>query len=231
MTQSKRKAVATHLLSPDDVETLYRRLAEAMPGRTPDAKGPKKQPDPFRACISCMLSAQSRDENTAKATRQLFALARTPDAMLALDDAVIAEAIKPAGLYNMKAKNIRKFCTALLADHGGVVPSTRDGLLSLPGIGRKCADIVMSFTFGADVIAVDTHVHRVCNRSGLASGKTEEQTAKSLETRSPDWAKRDGHFWLIQFGKRVCTARAPKCATCPVHDLCLWEDRHAAMTG
>lgn len=217
------------LLKADEVETLFRRLAEAMPGRTVDAKGPKGQPDAFRSCLSCMLSAQSRDENTARATRQLFALGKTPGQILALDDEEIAAAIKPAGLYNMKTRNIRKLCTALLEDHGGIVPDTREGLLSLPGIGRKCADIVMSFTFGAHVIAVDTHVHRVCNRTGLAYGKTEEQTAKSLEARSPQWALRDGHFWLIQFGKRVCVLRAPKCADCLLNDLCRWEDKAQRM--
>ena len=208
------------LLSAEEVETAYRRLADAMPGRTRNAKGPKDQPDPFRSCISCMLSAQSLDRNTAAATTALFRLARTPEGMLALDDAAIAAAIKPCGLYNMKTRNIRKFCTALLEEHGGTVPRTREGLMSLPGIGRKCADIVLSFTFDEDVIAVDTHVHRVCNRTGLARGKTEAKTAESLEARTPRWAMRDGHFWLIQFGKRVCTARAPKCETCPLNDMC-----------
>ena len=210
------------LLPLSDVETVYRRLSKAMPGRTRGAKGPKGQPDAFRSCVSCMLSAQSRDANTGKAVRALFALARTPQAMLALSDAQVAEAIRPCGLYNMKARNIRRFCETLLAEHDGIVPGTREGLMSLPGIGRKCADIVLSFTFGRDVIAVDTHVHRVCNRIGLAAGKTEAKTAQSLEARSPGWALRDGHFWLIQFGKRVCTSRAPKCDRCPVSDLCLW---------
>lgn len=212
----------SRLLAPEEVEQVYRLLEQAMPGRTPNAKGPKGQPDAFRSCISCMLSAQSRDANTAKATRALFALARTPQGMLQLDDETVAQAIKPAGLYNMKARNIRKFCTALLEEHDGVVPSTRAGLLSLPGIGRKCADIVMSFTFGADVIAVDTHVHRVANRIGLARGKSEAQTAQSLEERSPQWALRDGHFWLLQFGKQVCSARAPKCPACVLRDVCAY---------
>ncbi len=210
------------LLPPADVETVYRRIAEVMPGRTPTAKGPKGQPDAFRSCISCMLSAQSRDANTAAAAKALFALARTPEAMLDLRDEEIAAAIKPCGLYNMKTRNIRKFCESLLAEHAGVVPETRKGLMGLPGIGRKCADIVLSFTFGEDVIAVDTHVHRICNRIGLAAGKTEAKTAQSLEERTPDWALHEGHFWLLQFGKRVCTARAPKCDRCPVSDLCLW---------
>ncbi|RDC58996.1 DNA-(apurinic or apyrimidinic site) lyase [Alteripontixanthobacter maritimus] len=218
------------MLNETEVETVYRQLAEAMPGRTPGAKGPKGQPDAFRSCISCMLSAQSLDRNTAKAARALFALARTPEAMLDLDDRDIAAAIKPCGLYNIKTRNIRKFCEALLAEHGGVVPDTREGLLSLPGIGRKCADIVLSFTFGKDVIAVDTHVHRVCNRIGLTKAKTADKTAQQLEARTPPWALRDGHFWLIQFGKRICTSRAPKCAQCPVSDICLWY-RDAAVTS
>ena len=216
------------MLSQDQVEEVYRRLSRAMPGRTKNAKGPKGQPDAFRSCISCMLSAQSLDRNTAAAAKALFALARTPEAMLALTDEQVAQAIRPCGLYNNKARNIRRFCEALLAEHGGVVPNTREGLLSLPGIGRKCADIVMSFTFGADVIAVDTHVHRVCNRIGLTEAKTADRTAQQLEERSPDWALRDGHFWLIQFGKRICRARSPQCERCPVNDLCEYYDGNKA---
>ena len=210
------------------VETVMRRLAEAMPGRTRTAKGPKGQPDAFRSCISCMLSAQSLDRNTAAAARNLFALARTPQAMLELDDRDIAAAIKPCGLYNNKTRNIRKFCETLLGELGGVVPDTRAGLLKLPGIGRKCADIVLSFTFGQDVIAVDTHVHRVCNRIGLTDAKLADGTARQLEERVPEWALRDGHFWLIQFGKRICTSRAPKCDVCPVSEFCLYYKRAQA---
>ena len=210
------------MLNPPQVEEVYRRLSKAMPGRTKDSKGPKGQPDAFRSCISCMLSAQSLDSNTAKATRALFALATTPEGMLRLDDAAIRDAIRPCGLYNNKTKNIRKFCRALIDEHGGTVPDTREGLLSLPGIGRKCADIVMSFTFGADVIAVDTHVHRLCNRLGMTEAKTADKTAQQLEEHSPDWAKDEGHFWLIQFGKRVCRARIPKCDICVVQDMCEW---------
>ena len=216
------------LLPASDVETVFERLREAMPGRTTDAKGPKGQPDAFRSCISCMLSAQSLDRNTAKAARQLFALATTPEEMLELHDGDIAAAIKPCGLYNMKTRNIRNFCETLTGEHGGVVPDTREGLLSLPGIGRKCADIVLSFTFGKDVIAVDTHVHRVCNRIGLTHAKLADATARQLEERAPAWALQDGHFWLIQFGKRICVSRSPKCEICPVSDLCLWYAEHRA---
>ena len=208
------------MLTEPQVEEVYRRIAEIMPGRTRGAKGPKGQPDAFRSCVSCMLSAQSLDRNTDAAAKALFSLATTPETMLALDDATIAAAIKPCGLYNMKTRNIRKFCTALIEEHGRIVPETREGLLSLPGIGRKCADIVLSFTFGHDVIAVDTHVHRVCNRIGLTDAKTADRTAQQLEERSPEWAMRDGHFWLIQFGKQVCRARIPKCDICPVSGPC-----------
>ncbi len=211
------------------VEQVFRRIAEVMPGRVRGAKGPKGQPDPFRGCISCMLSAQSRDANTALASKALFRLARTPRGMLKLDEAAIADAIRPCGLYNMKARNIHKFCTALLADFDGVVPATREGLMSLPGIGRKCADIVLQFHFEQHTIAVDTHVHRVCNRTGLARGANAEQTAVALEARAPDWAMAEGHFWLIQFGKRVCTSRAPKCDQCPVADQCCYR-RASAQT-
>lgn len=211
-----------HIIPQAEVETVFTRLAEAMPGRTANAKGPKGQPDAFRSCISCMLSAQSLDRNTAKAASALFALATTPEDMLELDDRDIAAAIKPCGLYNVKTRNIRKFCETLIGEYGGIVPNTREGLLKLPGIGRKCADIVLSFTFGQDIIAVDTHVHRVCNRIGLTDAKLADATARQLEDRTPEWALRDGHFWLIQFGKKVCTARSPKCETCPVSDLCLW---------
>ena len=221
MSQSKKQTAPRMLLSTRDQEQVFKILRAEMPGRTPGSKGPKGQPNAFRSCVSCMLSAQSRDRNTAAATKALFKLARTPKGILALPDEVIADAIKPCGLYNVKTRNLKKMCKALLEEHGGEVPRTRKGLMSLPGIGRKCADIVMSFTFGEDVIAVDTHVHRVCNRIGLAYGKTEAQTAANLEARTPDWALRDGHFWLLQFGKTVCRSRAPQCNACPVNPLCL----------
>ena len=111
-------------------------------------------------------------------------------------------------------------CRALLDDHGGTVPTTREGLMSLPGVGRKCADIVLHFTFGTDTIAVDTHVHRVCNRTGLAQGKTEAQTAASLEARIPDGFLGDGHLLLLNHGKRTCRSRAPRCDECVLADLC-----------
>lgn len=210
-----------------DVELAIRILSEAMPGDSRAARGPKRAASPFRSCISCMLSAQSLDRNTAAATKALFKLARSPKGMSKLSDEQIAAAIKPAGLYNMKTRNIRKFCEQLLAEYDGVVPNTRDELLELHGIGRKCADLVAHFAFGAKHIAVDTHIRRVCQRSGLASGKTEAQVAASLDTRAPDWAKPEAHFWLLQFGKQVCKSRTPKCADCPIHYLCRFPNKSA----
>lgn len=221
-----RASVDLPLLTPDAVEALFRRLAHHYPGRAAGAKGAKEQPDPFRSCVACILSAQSLDRNTAAATRALFAVARTPLEMLALDDKLLIQAIKPVGLYNNKLRSIRALCAAVI-ERGGTIPRDRAGLMSLPGIGRKCADIVMSFTFGEPVIAVDTHVHRVCHRTGLARGKTAEKTAEALAERAPDWALDEGHFWLIQHGKRTCTARSPDCPTCVVRGLCLWPDKRA----
>ncbi|SDZ01542.1 endonuclease-3 [Jannaschia faecimaris] len=126
----------------------------------------------------------------------------------------------PTGLYNVKCRNLRRMCRALLEDQGGVVPSKREGLMSLPGVGRKCADIVLDFTFGQATVAVETHVHRVCNRLDLAGGKTEEQTAKSLESRLPTEFLSDGHVLILPHGKRICMARAPKCDECLLADLC-----------
>jgi len=197
-------------------ERLHARYHQPDPDRRPHVK---EEAEHFRALVACLLSAQSRDSNTAKAKDALFQLADTPAGILALPDEEIAAAIKPCGLYNSKTRNLKRLAAAV-QQRGGEIPRSRNGLMELPGIGRKCADIVLRFSFGAEAIAVDTHVHRVCNRLGLARGKTEEQTAQQLDDRAPDWAKRDGHIWLITFAKRICTSRAPKCASCPLSDLC-----------
>lgn len=221
----------TTLLNKEEIETLFQRLENNITVNVERDKGPKKQPDPFRSAISCMLSAQSLDSNTAKASNALFKLAQTPHDILALSDAEIIEAIKPAGLYNRKVIAIKKFCTQLIADFDGKVPDDRAGLMTLYGIGRKCADIVLQFAFGHDTIAVDTHVARVCKRTGLAMGRDEAQIAQSLENRAPDWAFKHGHFWLIKFGKTICTSRSPKCDTCFLNDICLEYKLKANQTG
>ena len=207
------------MLDQSQIEELFRRLEARAPKRPRPRQVPEDE-DAFRALVSCLLSAQSLDSNTAKAKQALFALADTPEGILALDDAVVAEAIRPAGLYNMKTRNLKRLCRALIDAHGKRVPRDRKGLMRLPGIGRKCADIMLHFSFGQNTIAVDTHVHRVCNRIGLARGRSEADTARSLEARAPDWALADGHLWLLEFGKRTCRARAPKCPDCCLNDLC-----------
>jgi len=200
------------------VETLFQRFEERFPdsNATPD----KVQKNPFKSLVSVMLSAQSRDAMTAKARDQLFAVASTPQAILALPEDELARLIKPCGLYNMKAKSLHRMCAALLETHDGVVPSSRAELMALPGVGRKSADIIQRFTFGEGVVAVDTHVHRVCNRLGLAQGKTEEQTARALEPRVPARYRFGAHIWLLDHGKRLCQSRTPPCEACFLEDLC-----------
>lgn len=215
MSEEKR------LLDEAEVEEAFQRLRARMPGRTTTAKGPKDQPDPFRSVVACILSAQSLDRNTDLAAKALFARIATPQELLHLPEDEIARAIRPCGLYNMKARNLKRLAEALV-ERDGAVPRDRAGLMALPGVGRKCADIVMAFTFDEAVIAVDTHVDRVCNRLGLTHEKTADRTAASLEARAPAWAMMDGHFWLIQFGKAVCVSRRPKCETCFLNDLCLF---------
>lgn len=206
------------MLSDQAVETLFERFEERFPdvNRVPD----KVETDPFRSLVSVMLSAQSRDEMTAKARDQLFAVADTPQAILALPEERVARLIKPCGLYNMKAKSLHRMCRALLDEHAGRVPADRKTLTRLPGVGRKSADIILRFTFGEPVVAVDTHVHRVCNRLGLAFGKTEAQTAAQLEPRVPKRFGFGAHIWLLEHGKRLCKSRTPQCEACFLEDLC-----------
>jgi len=215
------------LLDASETDELFERLKMASP---PGRAKPTVKDDlvAFRGLVSCLLSAQSRDSNTAKAKNALFALADTPSSILALDDEVVAAAIKPAGLYNTKTRNLKRLCQALIEEHGEIVPRDRKGLMALPGIGRKCADIMLSFSFGEAVIAVDTHVHRVANRIGLACGRNEAETATSLEARAPHWAGRESHMWLLRFGKKTCRSRAPRCPDCILRDLCRFKQKPTA---
>jgi len=220
-----RKMVMTEMLSEKQIEIFFGRLADANPRKSSPPPA-KTDADLFRSLVGCLLSAQSKDENTLKAKTQLFEIADTPKTILALDDHVIATAIRPCGLYNVKTRNLKNLCRAIITDWHGRVPNDRKGLMSLPGIGRKCADIMLLFSFGNPVIAVDTHVHRVCNRTGLAQGKTEAATAQSLDQRAPAWTKMDGHIWILEFGKKTCRARAPQCGNCPMNDICQYPSKH-----
>jgi endonuclease III len=201
------------------VEEVFRRFCERKPEQDviPEVK---VKDTVFKSLVSVMLSAQSRDANTAKATRKLFAVAETPEAILALPDERLQDLIKDAGLYRMKARNIKRMCEALLAGHAGVVPSSREELMRLPGVGRKSADIVLRFVFGEAAVAVDTHVFRVSNRLGLAHGKVEAQVARQLEHRIPPRWRWGAHIWLLEHGKELCRSRRPRCEACFLVDLC-----------
>jgi endonuclease-3 len=206
------------MLDDDTVDQLFARLAAAAPdaGRRP-AKAAR---DPFRSLVSVMLSAQSRDANTEAAARALFALAATPEGILALPSETIARAIKPCGLDRLKARNLHAMCRALLDRFGGRVPATRTELMSLPGVGRKSADIILRFVHGEPVVAVDTHVARVSRRLGLAQGRSEAQLAAALEPRIPPRWRMGAHLWLLEHGKAWCKPRRPRCDRCPLGDLC-----------
>ena len=206
------------MLSDREVRALFERLHARDPYQ--NVRPEKVRDEPFESLVSVMLSAQSRDENTAKAASQLFAVAHTPEAILELSQPAIAALIRPCGLYNTKARNLHAMCRDLIDRFGGTVPGTRAELMSLPGVGRKSADIVERFVFGRPRIAVDTHVHRVCNRLGLAFGRTEAQTAAHLERRVPRRFAMGAHVWLLELGKRWCKPRCPRCGSCPVADLC-----------
>lgn len=220
--KNDRRNSGNFLLSTAEIDEVFERLkAVSPPGKAESTV--KDDRAAFRALVSCLLSAQSRDDNTAKAKNALFVLADTPVGILDLHDQAIAAAIKPAGLYNMKTRNLKRLCAALIEEHGEVVPRDRAGLMRLPGIGRKCADIMLSFSFGEPVLAVDTHVHRVANRIGLAKGRAEAETAKSLEARAAHWAGRNSHMWLLRFGKVTCRARSPRCSNCILADLCRYR--------
>jgi len=216
------------LLDARQIDTAFARLAAAAPAENrPEpadrAIDAKLAGDAFGSLVGVVLSAQSRDAMTARAKRQLLARAATPQAILALEEAEIAALIKDCGLYNMKARNLSRLCAVLLERHGGVVPRTRAELMALPGVGRKCADIMLRFVFGEPAIAVDTHVFRVARRTGLAAGRTEAQIAVQLDAKVPERWRWGAHMWLLNHGKRVCRSRRPACTACPLEDLC---ERH-----
>jgi endonuclease-3 len=182
--------------------------------------------NPYKSLVSVLLSSQTRDEQTAKATKALFELAVTPEQMLKLSDNKIKNAIKPVSFYNRKTEYIRKMSKELLDKFNGQVPQTRTQLMSLTGIGRKSADIMLRFSFGQPAIAVDTHVHRVVNRLGLAKTNNADQTANFLEENTPEEYKWKAHEWLIKHGKYTCKAVGkPLCSECPLKELCEYKDK------
>ena len=181
---------------------------------------------PFELLVAVILSAQATDVSVNKATRGLFAAANTPQALLELGEEGLRRHIRTIGLFNTKAKNILKTCAILLQEHGGEVPRDRAALEALPGVGRKTANVVLNTAFGEATIAVDTHIFRVSNRTGLAPGKTPLAVERGLLRRVPEEFRKDAHHWLILHGRYTCLARSPRCGECIVADLCdYWRRR------
>ncbi len=198
------------------IAEFFDRLADA----NPDPRGELEYKNPFTLLVAVVLSAQATDAGVNKATRGLFAIADTPQKMLGLSEAGIRDHIKTIGLFNAKAKNVYALSEILLREHGGEVPRDREALEKLPGVGRKTANVVLNVAFGEPTIAVDTHIFRVSNRTGLAPGKTPLDVEKKLEKRVPAARKLHAHHWLILHGRYVCKARKPNCPGCVVRDLC-----------
>lgn len=207
------------MLSEDAIEEIFRRFNARKPEQNVIPRVKVKDTE-FKSLVSVMLSAQSRDAMTARATAKLFAVAQTPEQILALPETELQGLIKDCGLYRMKARNVQAMCRALLAEHRGIVPRERVTLMTLPGVGRKCADIMLRFVFGEAAVAVDTHVFRVTRRLGIAGGRSEVRVARELETRVTDTWRWGAHIWLIEHGKEYCRWRKPRCAACFLNDLC-----------
>ena len=203
-------------MTPRQRSALFRRLQQANPRPTTELV----YRSPFELLISVILSAQATDVSVNKATAGLFRVANTPATILALGEAGLKQHIRTIGLYNTKAKNILLTCQALLDHHGGEVPRERSALEALPGVGRKTANVVLNTAFGEPTIAVDTHIFRVANRTGLAAGKTPRAVEDGLLATTPARFRRDAHHWLILHGRYICKARQPDCPNCPIATLC-----------
>jgi endonuclease III len=200
---------------------FFRRLAEANPSPTTELDSSNA----YQLLVAVVLSAQATDASVNIACRPLFTRIKTPQQMVDFGEEALREAIKTIGLFNTKAKNVIALSDALIRNHGGEVPRTREELQALPGVGRKTANVVLNTAFGEETFAVDTHVFRVCNRTGLAPGKTVDEVEAKLEKIVPQPFRRDAHHWLILHGRYTCKARLPECWRCPVVDLCRYRPK------
>lgn len=199
---------------------IYERLRR----HNPKPETELRYTNPFELLVSVILSAQATDVGVNKATEKLYALANTPQAILELGPRRLKDCIRTIGLYNNKAENILKTCRLLMERHGGEVPRTREELEALPGVGRKTANVILNTAFGEPTIAVDTHIFRVANRTGLAKGRTPREVENRLVRLTPGEFRKDAHHWLILHGRYTCVARTPRCPACVIADLC--EYRH-----
>jgi endonuclease-3 len=205
----------------EQVFEFFRRLAEDNPSPTTELESE----NPYQLLVAVVLSAQATDASVNIACRPLFKSIRTPQQMVALGEDRLRDAIKTIGLFNTKAKNVIALSEALIRDFGGEVPRTREELQSLPGVGRKTANVVLNTAIGEETIAVDTHVFRGCNRTGLAPGKNPDEVEAKLDKVVPQPFRRDAHHWLILHGRYTCKARTPECWRCVVADLCRYTPK------
>ena len=208
-------------MPPKAVEEFFRRLSAA----DPEPKGELNYVNEFTLTVAVVLSAQATDSGVNKATETLFKIADTPEKMLALGEAKVRNHIKTIGLYRNKAKNVIALCELLISDFGGAIPQTRDELMKLPGVGRKTANVVLNIAFGQPTMAVDTHIFRLGNRTGMAPGKNVDQVEDKLIKRIPKQWMQHAHHWLILHGRYVCKARKPECGNCVVKDLCRFKGK------
>jgi endonuclease III len=208
-----------------EVEEFFARLKK----QTPAPKTELQFVNAFSLLVAVVLSAQATDKGVNKATAPLFKTVDTPEKMVALGEARLAEAIKTIGLYRTKAKNVIALSKILIERHGGAVPEDRQALEALPGVGRKTANVVLNVAFGEPTIAVDTHIFRVCNRTNLAPGRNVLEVELKLEKVVPDHYKTNAHHWLILHGRYTCVARKPLCPTCTLSDLCRFKDKTRQM--
>jgi endonuclease-3 len=204
-----------------DIEEFYRCLQE----QNPEPRGELNYVNPYTLLVAVVLSAQATDIGVNKATGPLFEVVDTPEKMVALGESKLRGYIKTIGLFNAKAKNVIALSRMLIEHHGSEVPRDRDALEALPGVGRKTANVVLNMAFGEPTIAVDTHIFRIGNRTGLAPGKTPLAVEKKLEKATPPHYKRHAHHWLILHGRYVCKARKPECPACVVRDLCRFKGK------
>ena len=217
------KAKSTRKMRLDRMAICFERLATNQPE-------PKTELDfssPYTLLVAVVLSAQATDVGVNRATKGLFAVASTPAQMVALGVDGICRHIRTIGLFNTKARNVHRLSEMLIADHDGTVPEDRAALQALPGVGRKTANVVLNEAFGHPTIAVDTHIFRVGNRTGMAPGKTPDHVESELLRRVPDKWKRGAHHWLILHGRYVCKARKPDCGACRISEFCLYKDKTA----
>lgn len=210
-----------------DIDTFFARLAADNPEPTSELA----YHNAYTLLVAVVLSAQATDAGVNRATKALFATVDTPQAMVALGEEGLKAHIKTIGLFNSKAKNVIALSEILLRDHHGEVPDTRDALEALPGVGRKTANVVLNVWFGQPTIAVDTHIFRVANRTGMAKGKTPDEVERKLTKGVPARWRLHAHHWLILHGRYICKARRPACPACPVADLCGFKDKTVAAAA